>query len=277
MQTIVPFLWFESNAEEAANFYVTAFSSAGEEKSKVIRMSRAGSTEHETKSSVMSISFQLDGLEFIALNGGPAFRFSPAISFFVHCPTVAAIDLLWEKLSQGGTALMELGKYPFSERYGWLQDQFGVSWQLNLAAGEWKIFPFLLFVGTQHGKAGEAMKFYSSLFGNSGIRTTVRFGKGEGTDEGMIKQALFSLEGQEFMAMDGGTAHDFSFTPAISLFVNCETQSRVDQLWAKLSDAGELQRCGWLSDRYGVSWQIIPTALGRMLADPDRAKSGRVM
>jgi predicted 3-demethylubiquinone-9 3-methyltransferase (glyoxalase superfamily) len=195
----------------------------------------------------------------------------------VNCETEPEVDELWAKLTEGGTVLMELGNYPFSEKFGWVADKFGVSWQLMLAGQPQKITPFLMYIGEQQGKAEEAMNFYTSLFQNSGINNIVRYGPGEEETEGTVVHAAFSLNGQEFMAMDSGQEHAFTFTPAISFFVNCATRGEVDELWDKLSQGGEPGPCGWLKDKYGVSWQIIPTILGELLSDPDPAKSQRVM
>src|SRR6266508_3848041 len=185
MQKIRPFLWFDGKAEEAAKFYASVF------KNSEIR-----------SVSPMSATFRLDGLEFIALNGGPQFKFTPAISFFVKCKTQPEIDDLWKKLSSGGTVLMELDKYPFSERFGWVQDKFGVSWQVNLAGRAQTITPFLMFVGKQHGRAEEALKFYISLFKRSRIGKIVRYAAGEEEPAGTVKRATFFLDGSQFMAMD---------------------------------------------------------------------------
>jgi predicted 3-demethylubiquinone-9 3-methyltransferase (glyoxalase superfamily) len=134
-----------------------------------------------------------------------------------------------------------------------------------------KITPFLWF----DGKAEEAMNFYTSIFKNSKIGRTTRYGQEGPGPKGTVMSATFQLEGQEFMALNGGPM--FSFSPAISFFVNCKTQEEVDELWEKLSEGGEKQRCGWLKDKYGISWQIIPSALGEMLQDKDAEKSRRVM
>jgi len=133
-----------------------------------------------------------------------------------------------------------------------------------------KITPFLWF----DGKAEEAMNFYVSVFKNSKIVRVKRLGEVPGTKR-TVTTGTFQIEGQEFHALDGGP--HFAFSPAISFFVNCETQQEVDELWEKLSEGGEKQRCGWLKDKYGVSWQIIPTVLGKLLGDPDKVKSGNVM
>ncbi len=272
MQKITPFLWFDGKAEEAMNFYVSHFNN-----SKVGRVTRCGDGGPGPKGTVMTATFQLEGQEFMALNGGPMFKITPAISFFVNCGTSVEIETLWKRLSDGGSVLMPLDKYPFSPQFGWVQDRFGVSWQLNLAPRTQKITPFLMFVGAQHGKAEAAINAYVSLFENSAVLGIKRYGPGEGGMEGTVQHAVFSLAGQEFMAIDSNGPHPFTFTEAISLFVNCETQEDVDELWETLSDGGEKQRCGWLKDRFGVSWQIIPSILMELMSDRDPVKSKKVM
>src|ERR1700737_4473684 len=154
MQKISSCLWFDDNAEEAVNFYTSIFKN-----SKIGSVARYGEEGPGQKGRVMTMTFQLDGQEFMALNGGPHFTFSPAISFFVNCETQPEIDELWDKLSEGGTVLMELDTYPFSEKFGWVADKFGVSWQLNLASRTQKIAPFFMYVGKHHGKAEEEIQF----------------------------------------------------------------------------------------------------------------------
>jgi len=134
-----------------------------------------------------------------------------------------------------------------------------------------KIAPFLWF----DDKAEEAMNFYVSIFKNSKIVSISRYGEGGPGPKGTVMTGTFELEGQKFMALNGGP--HFKFSPAISFFVNCETQTEVDALWEKLSAGGEKQRCGWVTDKFGVSWQIIPAALGKMLSDADPVRSRNVM
>lgn len=272
MQKIVPFLWFDGRSEEAANFYTSLFKN-----SKIKRINRYGEAGPGLKGTVMSVTFELEGQKFYALNGGPEFTFTPAISFFVNCDTKEEMDRLWKKLSEGGMVLMELNKYSFSEKFGWTIDQFGVSWQLNLADATQKINPFLMFVGDQQGKAEEAMNFYIAIFNNSSIASIERYGTGEGEPVGTVKRAKFVLNRQEFMAIDSSQPHSFTFTPAISFFVNCETQEELDELWEKLLEGGESQGPGWIKDKYGLSWQVVPTILDKLLNDPDLEKSKRVM
>jgi predicted 3-demethylubiquinone-9 3-methyltransferase (glyoxalase superfamily) len=134
-----------------------------------------------------------------------------------------------------------------------------------------KITPFLWF----DGQAEEAMNFYVSVFKNSKVGSVTRYGEAGPGPKGTVMSATFQLEGEEFFALNGGP--QFSFTPAISFFVNCETQEEVDKLWEKLSAGGKKDRCGWLKDKYGLSWQIIPTILGTLLRDKDPEKAKRVM
>lgn len=276
MQKIVPFLWFANNAEEAANFYVSLF-----ENSKIGKTARydkeSAEVSGQLEGSVLTVSFTLDGYEIGALNGGPAFSITPATSFFVSCDTRESIDTLWQKLSAEGKVLMPLDAYPFSERYGWVEDKFGLSWQIIFTERKQNIVPCLLFVGEQYGKAEEAMNLYTSLFEHSGIPTLARYGPGEPGTEGTVAHAVFSLGGQEFVAMDGPGEHQFTFTHGMSFAVNCETQEEIDKLWSALSAGGAEEQCGWLTDKFGVSWQIVPAVLNDLLSDPNPEKARRAM
>lgn len=265
MQKITPFLWFDDQAEEAINFYVSTFKN-----SKMVNANRGPDGK------LFTATFQLEGQEFMALNGGPQFKFTPSVSFFVTCETAVEVDELWQKLSEAGTVLMPLDTYPFSEKFGWLEDKYGLSWQLSVGSFSQKITPFFMYVG-DHGKAEEAIELYTSLFADSRILNIERFGEGEGGVVGAVKQATFILNGQLFMATDGGAGHAFTFTEANSFFVNCESQAEVDELWQQFTAEGEESMCGWLKDKFGVSWQIIPTALMEMLGDEDPEKAKRVM
>lgn len=275
-QKIVPFLWFADNAEQAMNFYISCFknSKAG----SISRYDEASAkASGQAEGSVLTASFQLNGQEFIALNGGPVFKFTPCISFFVNCETEEEIDLLWKKLSADGMVLMEFNTYPFSKKFGWVQDKFGLSWQLNLTGDQQKILPALMFTGTQAGKAEEAINFYTSIFKKSEIINVVHYPEGQGEPAGNVVHATFSLEGEEFMVMDSSIKHNFNFTPAVSFTVYCETQEEVDYFWNELTAGGKEVECGWLEDKYGISWQIVPTIFVKLLHQPDKEKSKRVM
>ncbi|NJD52551.1 MAG: VOC family protein [Candidatus Methanoperedens sp.] len=279
-QKINPCLWFDHQAEEAAEFYTSVFKN-----SRVMNITRYGEAgakaSGRAEGTVMTTEFEIEGQEFIALNGGPIFKFTPAISFLVACSTKEEVDTIWEKLSEGGVALMELGKYPFSEKYGWTQDRYGLSWQVMFMGDrkiKQKITPTLMFVGGQSGKAEAAIIFYTSVFKNVEIGNILRYGKGEEPDkEGTIKHADFTLENQGFAAMDSARKHDFSFNEAISLMVKCKNQEEIDYYWERLTaDGGQESVCGWLKDKFGVSWQVAPAGLDEMLRDHDKEKVERV-
>ncbi len=272
MQKITPFLWFDNRAQEAAKFYTSLFDDSRVEKTVLYGQAGPG-----PKGSVMTVDFRLKGQSFVALNGGPQFTFTPATSFFVSCATEGEVDRLWRELSRDGKVLMELNAYPFSRKFGWVADRFGLSWQLNLADQGKGIAPFLMFVGERHGKAEEALTYYVSVFKGSRVEQVARFGPGGRETEGTVMHARFSLGGQTFMAMDSAQDHHFTFTPAVSFAVDCRTQEEVDELWERLSDGGAKGQCGWLEDRYGVSWQVVPAVLREMIQDKDAARSTRVM
>ncbi|HXF60892.1 MAG TPA: VOC family protein [Caldilineaceae bacterium] len=275
IQRITPHLWFDNQAEEAAKFYTAIFKNSGI--GSMTRYGHEGREIHGREAgSVMTVEFALEGQQFIALNGGPVFRFTPAISFFVSCDTKEEVDELFGKLADGGAILMPLQAYPFSERFGWVQDKYGLSWQLMLGSRTQKIAPFLLFVGKQHGKAEEAIRFYTSVFPNSRVEHIQRH-DGQQEPAGTVAYAVFTLDGQDFMAMESAMEHAFTFNEAISLLVTCETQQEVDYYWNKLSADPSAEQCGWLKDRYGVSWQIVPTVVSELLSDPNTERTERVM
>lgn len=280
-QKIITNLWFDDQAEEAVNFYASIFKNT-----EILGRTRFGKEGYEihgkAEGSVMTINFRLEGQEFVALNGGPLFKFTPAVSFFIYCESREEVDTLWGKLSEGGSVMMPLQQYPFSEYYGWVQDKYGVSWQVILAEQadiKQKIVPCLLFVGDQAGKAEEAMQFYTSVFEQAEIKEISRYAKGQEPNmEGAINYAAFTLNGQEFKAMDSYLEHGFTFTEAISLIIHCKDQEEVDYYWNRLSEGGdeEAQVCGWLKDKYGLSWQIVPTVLYDLISDPYASKSQNV-
>ena len=272
MQTITPHLWFDKEAKEAAEFYTSIF--------KDSRIENTATLQNTPSGTVDILSLELLGQDFRLINAGPLFKFTPAVSFLVACETKIEVDALWNELSKGGSALMELGDYPFSERYGWTQDRFGLSWQV-MFMGDGKvqprITPTLMFVGAQCGRAEEAINFYSSVFHDAKVDHILRYGKDDKPDkEGTIKHAGVSLEGESFAVMDSARAHDFTFNEAISFMVHCDTQERIDYFWSKLSAEPKAEQCGWLKDKFGFSWQIVPTAMDEMLRDKDESKLARV-
>lgn len=286
MQKITPHLWFDKEAKEATEFYASIIPD-----SKITNIT----TLHNTPSGDSDIvSFELWGQKFMAISAGPLFKLNPSVSFIVNfdpllfdhssLPQKAArekIDRVWEQLSEGGTVLMPIDKYPFSERYGWLQDKYGLSWQLILTNPEGDprppIMPSLMFVGDNAGRAEKAINFYLSVFKNSKLGLVYRYGPNQEPDkEGTIMFADFMLENYWFAGMDSAHEHNFSFNEAVSFMVSCNTQKEIDYYWEKLSAVPEVEQCGWLKDKYGVSWQIVPKDMDEMMSNSTREQIDRV-
>jgi predicted 3-demethylubiquinone-9 3-methyltransferase (glyoxalase superfamily) len=246
MQRITSHLWFDKEAIEAAEFYTRVF-----DNSKINFTTKI----YDTPSGDCDIvGFQIMGYNFMAISAGPLFKINPSISFHAKCKTVEQVNAIWNRLSDGGTVMMELGEYPFSKRYGWIQDKFGVSWQVIYTEGEFnqRITPVLMFVGDLCGKAEEAVNFYASVFPNANAQILARYVKGEAPDrEGTVKYAQFNLDGQEFGAMDSARMHDFNFNEAISLIVNCKDQVEIDYYWDKLSAVPERNNAAGLKTNMG--------------------------
>ena len=259
-KSIHPCLWFDGNAKDAADFYCSIFNN-----SKL------------TVNTPMVVNFEIEGIKLMGLNGGPMFTINPSISLFVTCETDDEIETLWQKLSNGGRAMMSLQKYPWSEKYGWLKDKFGMTWQLmlgQLPLGGQKIVSSLLFVGAQYGKAQVAINNYTSIFKNSAIHFLDIYKDGEEQPEGNLKFGHFSLDGVHFAAMDGIGDHDFKFNEAVSFVVECDTQEEIDYYWEHLiSNGGAEVQCGWLLDKFGVSWQIVPRSIASLVCDPEKGSS----
>ena len=255
---IYPCLWFNGKAKEAAEYYCNVFNDS-----------------FITSENQVVVTFESAGQKFMCLNGGPEYTFNPSISFYVICESEAEISRLWKSLLEGGSVLMELDKYEWSNIYGWLQDKYGVTWQLSFGGMEktdQKFSPVLMFTDKQAGKAEQAIHFYTSVFKNSKIIGISRYIKGENDVEGTVKHAEFSLGNQVFMSMDSSFMHRFSFNEAISFVVDCETQEEIDYYWDKLTEGGEEIQCGWLKDRFGVSWQIVPVILSELMSDPSKSE-----
>ncbi len=257
--SIYPCVWFNGNAKQAAEWYAEAFSD-------VQIVSDSG----------LVVIFRVGDCQVMGLNGGPMFTPNASISFFTSFEDDAAIEKAWQKLQDGGSVLMPLNKYPWSDKYGWVQDRFGVSWQLikpRQGVITQRLVPAMMFTQAMAGKAEEAMQFYTSVFPNAAVTDISRYEKGEGDVEGTVKHARFTLQGQSFVAMDSSMAHAFAFNEGISIVVNCSDQQEIDHYWSSLTGGGGAEsRCGWLKDRYGVSWQIVPENIGALLAHPQKGE-----
>ncbi len=259
-EKITPCLWFNAQAKEAATLYCSVFANA-----KI------------TAQSPVVTSIDVSGQSFTLLDGGPKYKPNASISFFYICEKEEELNKIWNAFSKEGTVLMPLDKYPWGEKYGWINDKFGISWQIALGkisdVGQ-KITPCLMFTGKQYGRADEAIEHYSSIFKNVKVDGILRYGTNELPDqEGKVKHAQFALNDQKFMIMESAAPHNFTFTEGVSLTIYCESQKEIDHYWEKLTESGAESMCGWLKDKFGVSWQIVPTILDKIMSDP--AKAGK--
>lgn len=272
MQKITPNLWFDHKVKEATDFYASVFPG-----SKITGgMSYPNSKEEgladfqlDLAGQPLTVEFNLAGHDFVAINAGSEFKATPANSFMVNFDpgkdpeTKEHLDQVWEKLLDGGKALMPLQKYDFSEYYGWVEDKYGFSWQLILTDpnGDDRpcIIPSFMFGDGVQNKASEAVDFYVSVFKNSKKGMAVPYGKETGPAKAdSLMFSDFMLDNQWFVANDSGVEQDFTFTEAVSFSVACKDQDEIDYFWEKLSAVPEAEQCGWCKDKYGVSWQIVP-------------------
>ena len=279
VKPITPHLWFDTQAREAAAFYCDLFPDSQVD---------SVTTLHDTPSGDCDVvAFTLHGQPFMAISAGPMFTFNPSVSFFVNFdpsrePDAAArLERTWAALIDGGQALMPLDAYPFSKRYGWVQDRYGLSWQLILSDPDGDprppIVPSLLFTGEVCGKAEEAGAFYRSVFDGSTAGQLVRYPDGASPDApGSVMFSDFRLGDTWFAAMDSAHPHGFGFNEAISFVVTCRDQAEIDRYWAQLSSVPEAEQCGWCKDRFGLSWQITPAVLDELMTRGDRATVDRV-
>lgn len=255
---IYPCIWLHGNAKEAAQFYCETF--------------RDTAIIDENPSVVV---IQSAGQNFMLLNGGAQYQPNPSLSFFVHATEVEEINELWVALITNGKVLMPLDEYPWSQKYGWVQDKFGVSWQISLGnEGDvaYKFSPYFTFTQSAFGKTEEAVQYYTSLFPDASIVGIFRH-KEEGAEKETVMHAQFNLCNQVFMASDSGEAgHDFQFGAGVSLVVSCENQAEIDHYWENLTDGGREEMCGWLVDKFGVSWQIVPKKMGEWMREPGKGQ-----
>lgn len=250
-------LWFNGKAAEAAAFHCKTF-----QNSEIIH------------SDEVVTHYNLLGYRFTALNGGSQYKMTPAISYFVYCGSDKEIERLYKTLKKGGRVLMPLGTYPWTSKYAWVQDKFGVSWQLDIddIKVPQKIVPSLLFIDKKYALIQEAYDHYDSIF-ESMFLMSLPYPISAGAPLGTHQFAQFKLNGTVFNAMSNNSKHDFDFTPGNSLVIECENQEEIDQCWDQLTEGGKASKCGWLVDKFGISWQVIPSQLGQLMSDPNTAQA----
>ena len=281
-QKIVPNIWFDRNAEEAGEFYTTVFQGA----TSIVNARYPDDVpdwQREFAGHTLTVDLVIDNYQFVFINAGDEFRPNPSISFMLNFDPLffggdvdaarTRLDEVWAALSDGGRVLMELDEYPFSRRYGWVEDQFGVSWQLMLTDPDGDQRPFvipqLMFSGPAQGKAREAAEFYTSLFEDAGLGMVAEYPAPTGpAAAGDVMFGEFQLAGQWFSMMDSAVEQAFTFNSGVSLEVRCEDQDEIDRFWNALSAVPEAEVCGWLADRYGVSWQITPANMDELMGRP---------
>ena len=262
-QVITPAIWCDGTADEAAQFYTDVF--------------RDASIAEQVPGLAATVSIY--GFKLSLINGGNQYAPNPSISCILNFDPLlfggeeqarAYLDELYKRLSTGGV-LMELGEYPFSPRYAWVRDRFGMTWQLMLTDPDGDPRPFVIpsfmFGGTNHANAEEATDAWIALFDNSRRGVLYRYKEGGPLDAGTVMFTDFTLRGTWMAATDSGTFHDFTFTPAVSIIVSCRDQEEIDRYWAGLSAVPEAERCGWCVDRWGVSWQVVPHNIAELMAD----------
>lgn len=262
-QRIIPAIWCDGTADEAARFYADVF--------------REGSVVEQAPGLAATVS--IHGFRLSLINGGDQYAPNPSISCILNFDPLlfggedqarAYLDELYERLSGGGV-LMELGEYPFSARYTWVRDRFGMTWQLMLTdpAGEPRpfILPSFMFGGTNHANAEEATEAWIALFDDSRRGALRRYEEGGPMEAGTVMFTDFTLRGTWMAAMDSGAFHDFTFTPGVSMIISCRGQEEIDRYWTGLSAVPEAERCGWCVDRWGVSWQVVPDNIAELIAD----------
>jgi predicted 3-demethylubiquinone-9 3-methyltransferase (glyoxalase superfamily) len=272
MTKIIPHLWFDTQAIEAANFYTSLFQHSQIDGETVIKDTPSGDCDF--------VTFTLAGQPFTAISAGPHFTLNPSISLTVAFDDEAQLREVWQKLSEGSETLMPLQSYPFCPLYGWIQDRFGLSWQLMLLRpGDitHKIIYSFLFSKDHTGLSEQAARYYIDVFKDGSMNMLEYYLPNEVENErAQVKYLNFNLAKQQFSAMDNAYKAKYDFNEAFSFMVMCENQEEIDYYWEKLSHDPDAEQCGWCKDRFGVSWQITPTNWDEVLFNGTEAEKARV-
>ena len=261
---IFPCLWFNGDGKEAADFYCEIFNG------KI------------TADTPVVLNIELFGQKLMFLNAGPQFEKNASISFTILCETEDEVQQYWNNLIKNGIILMDLAEYPWSKKYGWVRDQFGVTWQIYLgeSKGDQRIIPTLMFIHQNNGQAKKAIEFYTSIFPNSKVGGILKYGEGVGNENHEIAEnvqhADFEIDHYTMFCMDNSHDHQFDFNEGISMVVMTDDQIQTDHLWnSVLLDGGRESMCGWLKDQFGVSWQIVPKRLLELMNDFDQPQKAQ--
>lgn len=280
-QRITPHIWCDHDAEEAGSFYAAVFERTTA--TVVARYPTSGLPEFQRSfaGQALTVDVVIDGYRITLINAGDEFVPTPAISFLLNVDSRrydgdaeaarAWLNRTWTRLAEDGLVLMDIGEYAFSGLYGWVEDRYGVSWQLKLTDPDADpiapVVPMLTFSGALNGQ--EAIETYTSLLPDSEIAPTREYTATDPALEGAaVRYRTFRLAGQTFAAMDSPWMDDFAFTPGLSLQLDCDGQEEIDRIWSALSAVPAAEQCGWLVDRYGVSWQVVPANLRELMQRP---------
>lgn len=283
MQKIIPNIWCQGTADEAAEYYVDLFSHTPQSSHvhETITYPTEGLLDFQESlaGKTLTVEVELAGTRFILINAGEEFLPNPALSFMLNFdPAVdrdakTHLEEMWQKLSSTGKPLMPLDSYPFSSYYAWVEDPYGVSWQLHLADVNSDhrpfIIPSLMFGDAAQNRAKAGQEKYLSIFPDSRLGSTVEFSEATGpAEKGALMFSDFQIAGQWFSARDAGMEQNFTFNEGISLMYQVHGQEELDAVWHALSAVPEAEVCGWLKDEFGVSWQIVPDNLSELMAKP---------
>jgi predicted 3-demethylubiquinone-9 3-methyltransferase (glyoxalase superfamily) len=254
---IYPCIWFDDKAQEAAEFYCSVFNDA-----KIL------------ESNPIVTRFEALGTTVMLLNGGPMYKVNSSISFYVYCNNEVEVNRLYDLMREGGSIVMPLDKYKWSEKYAWIIDKYGTNWQLDISTinSPQKIVPTMLFANEKMTLVKECLDHYKDVFVNSSILIESPYPPGTGVPEETLLFAQFKLNGYILNAMSSTIKHDFDFNPGISFVIECDDQEEIDRYWYRLGQDGKYEMCGWLSDKFGISWQIVPSILSELMNDPARGQ-----
>lgn len=252
LNKMYPCLWFPDKKTEAVHFYLNTFRN-----SELLGESPLAST------------FTIMGTKCMILEGGPKYQVNPAVSYFIYTGDFGEAERIYNILKEDGKKLMPLQAYDWSPKYAWIEDKYGVNWQIDgeEIRSQQKLVPCFLFANEKKLLVREAVQHYTGIFDNSRILLESPFTSHAEMPDGTLLFSQFIIEGFIINAMSSLLTHDFAFGPGNSIVIPCDTQEEIDYYWEKLGDGGHYDMCGWLTDKFGLSWQIIPAELPALMAD----------
>ncbi|QIK62391.1 VOC family protein [Leucobacter viscericola] len=284
MQKIVTNIWCNGNAEEVGAYYADLFPNARTWVESRYPLEGLLEFQQPLAGEPLTVGVEIGEARLTLINADDTFSPNPSVSLMLNFDPLdfdgdavaarAQLDTIWEVFAEDGSVLMPLQEYPFSARYGWVQDRYGVSWQFMLTdpAGESRPFvvPALMFGGPAQNRATAAVDRYLEVFEDAELGQRVLYGEATGPAEATsVMFSDFRIGEQWFTAMDSGREQDFSFTCGMSFEAHCEDQAEIDRLWDALSTVPAAEQCGWLVDPFGMNWQIVPKNMGELMERPN--------